>query len=141
MDAATLTFGIKDVVAIVVGVITIVSFIYALVKSSDKNQTLALQALSEIADHKKITEEKFLHAKNAKKANIDMIFDEINKAKDELDKKETSIYTKISEVKLDQKEAHDKLSTQINAMSTQLTLIGNGMSELTGYIKAKKEEK
>jgi len=141
MDAATLTFGIKDVVAIVLGVITILGFLYALKNSNEKNKALAEQALLAVADLQKTSDEKFLHAKNSKKANIQFIMDEIAQVKTDVEKKETSIYNKITEIRTEQKEGHDKLSAQITTMSTQLTLISNNMSELTGYIKAKKEEK
>lgn len=139
MDAATLTFGIKDVVAIVIGVAGALAFIYALKNSAEKNKVLAEQALAAVTALQKSTDEKFLHAKNSKKANIELIMDEIEQVKSDVEKKETSIYTKISEIRTEQKEGHDKLSAQITTMSTQLTLIGNNMSELTGYIKAKKE--
>jgi len=141
MDAATLTFGIKDVVAIIVGVISMASFIWALKSSNEKNKALATQALVEVAELQKTTDEKFLHAKNSKKANIQFLMDEIADAKAEVEKKESSIYSKITEIRTEQKEGHDKLSSQILVMSTQLNTIGNGVAELTGYMRAQKEQK
>lgn len=141
MDAATLTFGIKDVVAIILGVISIASFIWALKNSNEKNKALATQALSEIAELQKTTDEKFLHAKNSKKATIQFLMDEIADAKADVEKKETAIYSKITEIRTEQKEGHDKLSNQILVMSTQLNTIGNGVAELTGYMRAQKEAK
>ena len=141
MDAATLTFGIKDVVAIVIGALSISGFIWALKISNRDNKALAQQALTAIEDLRVVTDEKFLHAKNSKKANIQFLMDEIADAKADVEKKESSIYSKITEIRTEQKEGHEKLSNQILVMSTQLSTIGNGVAELTGYMRAQKEAK
>jgi hypothetical protein len=141
MDAATLTFGIKDVVAIIVGVISIASFIWALKNSNEKNHAIANQALNEVDALEKSMDEKILHEKNSKKANIQFLMDEIAQVKAEVEKKETIIYNKITEIRTEQKEGHDKLSSQILLMTAQLNTIGNNVSELTGYTRAQKETK
>lgn len=121
MDAATLTFGIKDVVALVLGAATIVGFYFAMKNTNEKNQDLANSALKKADDFKKEME------------------DEHTKIRKELGEKEVSLYQKIAEVKLENKENHEKLSSQISIMATDISSISKGVSELTGYIKAKKE--
>lgn len=141
MDAATLTFGIKDVIAIILAVISVASFIWALKSSNEKNKAMATRALQEIEELEKSTDEKILHEKNSKKANTQFLMDEIADIKKEVEKKETTIYNKITEIRTEQKEGHDKLSNQILIMTAQLNTIGNNVSELTGYMRAQKETK
>lgn len=140
MNATDLTFGIKDVIGIVLGVISILGFLYALKKSADKAETKNTEQDKTIADLKKDMDEKFLHAKNAKKANIQFIMDTIKENKDAVEKKENQIYARIDEIRTEQKEAHGALSVKMDGMNQQLSVLNTNLSELTGYIKAKKEQ-
>jgi hypothetical protein len=141
MNATDLTFGIKDVIGIVLAVIAVIGFLYALKKATEKAETKNTEQDKSIADLKKDMDEKFLHAKNAKKANIQYIMDVIKENKDAVEKKETQIYNRIDEIRTEQKEAHTQLSTKMDAMTSQLQTVNTNLSELTGYIKAKREEK
>jgi hypothetical protein len=94
----------------------------------------------DIISIKKEIDEKFLHAKNAKKANIMRIYEEINQNKMEFKEKEAQIYGKIEEIRKEQKDSHEKMSTKLDALSTQMNLVSTNLAELTGYIRAKKED-
>ena len=151
MNVQDLTFGIKDVVAIIVGLGALWGFVYALKSQHDKSTTRmnSLELAQEnheadtrkdIADIKRDTEEKFLHAKNAKKANIMAIYDELNRNREEFKEKEAQIYTKIEDIRKEQKDSHDKMSTKLDVLSTQMNAMSSNLAELTGYIRAKKED-
>jgi len=145
MDVTSLTFGIKDVVAIVAAVISIVSFIFAMKHSNEKNKTRLLTAENKIQEHvaankealtifKTEVEEKFMHARNSKKANVMRIYEDLTKV-------EESFQDEIKEIKSEQKTAHDKMSTKLDTLSTQMSTMNSSLAELTGYIRAKKEDK
>ena len=110
MDVNTITFGIKDVVAILIGAITLYGILSA---------------------HKRSTEKLESRMDANEKANSDL--------KSDLEKKELLIYAKITEVRDEQRDAHDKLSSKIDAIGTEVTKISSNLSELAGYLKAKKE--
>jgi septation ring formation regulator EzrA len=90
---------------------------------------------------KKDTNEKFLHAKNAKKANIQTIMDSIQKQKDEVDKKEQQIYNRITEIRQEQLDAHEKLWVKLDGVEKMQFSMNTALAELTGYLKAKSEPK
>ena len=132
MDITTITFGIKDVVAIIGGVLALSGFIYAMKRQSDKTDSrLTTLEINHEADIKN-TEERFLHARNAKKANIMKIYEDMNKV-------EENLKEEITEIKSEQKTAHDKMSTKLDTLSNQMSTMNINLAELTGYIKAKKE--
>jgi chaperonin cofactor prefoldin len=54
--------------------------------------------------------------------------------------KETIIYKRMSEIKDEQKSDHEKLSVKIDTLNQHMNTISTSLAELTGYIKAKKEE-
>lgn len=150
MGIADLTFGIKDVVAIIVAVASGLGFIYAMKLQSDKNKTrmgnlelaqdeLQSDVTKDISTLKEGIEEKFLHAKNAKKANIMRIYEEINQSKAEFKEKEAQIYNRIEDIRKEQKDSHEKMSNKLDNLSTQMNLVSTNLAELTGYIRAKKE--
>lgn len=152
MDVTHITFGIKDVVAIVSGVITVVSFVFAIKHNNEKTQTRLEGAEKkiddtdkyhqrELLDFRKEVDEKFLHAKNAKKANIMAIYEEINRNREDFKEKEGQIYSKIEDIRAEQKVSHDKMSTKLDALATQMSTMNSNLAELTGYIRAKKEDK
>jgi hydroxylamine reductase (hybrid-cluster protein) len=140
MNANDLTFGIKDVVGIVLAVIALIGFIYALKRTAEKAEEKNTAQDTDIKNLRTEMEEKFLHAKNAKKANIQYIMDVIKQNKEDVEKKETLIYTRMEEIRKEQKEAHGALSAKMDGMNQQLQTINTNLSELTGYIKAKKEQ-
>lgn len=140
MDVTSLTFGVKDVVAIVLAVGSAVGFVWAMKSSDDKNKASNEDTQRELDEFKKEVAEKFLHAKNSKKANIEMIYLDINKNKEELEKKETQIYARITEIRMEQKADHEKLSSKLDSLGTQMSQVNTSLAELTGYLKAKKKD-
>lgn len=131
MNANEITFGIKDVAAIVTAVISILGFLYALKRTADKANEDNLNLKKNMSDFENSTNEKFLHSKNTKKATVQHIMDTI-------DKKENLIYTKITEIKSDQEIAHNKLWTKLDSVEKMQHTISNELAQLNGYLKAKK---
>jgi hypothetical protein len=139
MDATEITFGAKDVAAIIVAVISILGFLYALKRNADKATENAAVIKKDLEDFKASTNEKFIHGKNSKKANIQYIMDAMQKNKDEVEKKETQIYNRISELKKEQQDAHEKLWLKLDTVETMQRDMSNSLAQLTRYLKAKKE--
>ena len=139
MDATEITFGAKDVAAIIVAVISILGFLYALKRNADKATENAATIKKDLEDFKASTNEKFIHGKNSKKANIQYIMDAMQKNKEEVEKKETQIYTRINEIRKEQQDAHEKLWLKLDTVETMQRDMSNSLAELTGYLKAKKE--
>lgn len=139
MDATEITFGAKDVAAIIVAVISILGFLYALKRNADKATENAAVIKKDLEDFKASTNEKFIHGKNSKKANIQYIMDAMQKNKDEVEKKESQIYNRISELKKEQQDAHEKLWLKLDTVETMQRDMSTSLAELTGYLKAKKE--
>ena len=139
MDATEITFGAKDVAAIIVAVISILGFLYALKRNADKATENAATIKKDLEDFKASTNEKFIHGKNSKKANIQYIMDAMQKNKDEVEKKESQIYTRISEIRKEQQDAHEKLWLKLDTVETMQRDMSNSLAQLTGYLKAKKE--
>ena len=139
MDATEITFGAKDVAAIIVAVISILGFLYALKRNADKATENAATIKKDLEDFKASTNEKFVHGKNSKKANIQYIMEAMQKNKDEDEKKESQIYTRISELKKEQQDAHEKLWLKLDTVETMQRDMSTSLAELTGYLKAKKE--
>jgi hypothetical protein len=131
MNANEITFGIKDVAAIVTAVVSILGFLYALKRTADKANEDNLNLKKNMSDFENTTNEKFLHSKNTKKATVQHIMDTI-------DKKESLIYTKITEIKSDQEIAHNKLWTKLDTVEKMQHTISNELAQLNGYLKAKK---
>jgi len=131
MNANEITFGIKDVAAIVTAVVSILGFLYALKRTADKANEDNLNLKKNMTDFESSTNEKFLHSKNTKKATVQHIMDTI-------DKKESLIYTKITEIKSDQEIAHNKLWTKLDSVEKMQHTISNELAQLNGYLKAKK---
>lgn len=130
MNANDITFGIKDVAAIVGAVISILGFLYALKRTAEKANEDNLNLKKNIEDFKATTNEKFLHSKNSKKATVQYIMET-------MDKKESSIYTKITEIKNEQDVAHNKLWNKLDSVEKMQHDISHSLAELTGYLKAK----
>lgn len=130
MDANELTFNIKDVVTIVIGLGSVIGFVYMIKSSTEKTELKITETNDELDEFKKIVNEKFLHSKNTKKATVEYIMDTV-------EKKENLIYTKISEIKNEQEVAHNKLWNKLDSVEKMQQSISNSLSELTGYLKAK----
>lgn len=130
MNASELTFNIKDVVTIVIGLGSIIGFVYMIKSNTEKTELKINETNEELTEFKKIVNEKFLHSKNTKKATVEYIMDTV-------EKKESSIYSKITEIKNEQEVAHNKLWNKLDAVEKMQQNISNSLSELTGYLKAK----
>jgi len=130
MDANELTFNIKDVVTIVIGLGSLIGFVYMIKSSTEKTELKITETNDELTEFKKIVNEKFLHSKNTKKATVEYIMDTV-------EKKESLIYTKISEIKNEQEVAHNKLWNKLDSVEKMQQSISNSLAELTGYLKAK----
>lgn len=130
MNAAELTFGIKDVIGIIIGLGSIAAFIYMIKTNSEKAEIKITETNEELEELKKSINERFLHSKNTKKATVQHIMETI-------DKKENLIYSKITEIKNEQEVAHNKLWNKLDAVEKMQQNISNSLSELTGYLKAK----
>lgn len=141
MDATQLTFGIREVIEIIIGLGAIAAFIYAMKRAEEKNTDKIEGVEENFKNFKADVEERFLHAKNAKKANIQSIMDSIQKQKEEVDKKEQQIYTRISEIRQEQQDAHEKLWVKLDGVEKMQFAMNSTLSELSGYLKAKSEPK
>jgi gas vesicle protein len=139
MDATEITFGAKDVAAIIVALTSILGFLYALKRNGDKATENAALIKKDLEDLKASTNEKFMHGKNSKKANIEYIMNAMQKNKDEVDKKESQIYTRISELKQEQQDAHEKLWVKLDSVENMQRAMSTSLAELSGYLRAKKE--
>ena len=56
---------------------------------------------------------------------------------EKVEKKENSIYSKITEIKNEQEVAHNKLWNKLDSVEKMQQSISNSLAELTGYLKAK----
>ena len=140
MNASEITFGIKDVVAIIIGVVGVVGFFYALKRATDTAKDSVATLMLELNNHKKEVDEKFLHAKNAKKANIQMVMEALEKTKDEVDKKEAQLYARMEEMRKDQKDTQEKLWVKLDSVEKMQHSMSTALAELTGFLKATKKK-
>lgn len=141
MNATELTFGTKEVLEIVIGILGIAGFLYAMKRAAEKTKDKLDVIENDLKDLKKDTEERFLHARNAKKANIQTVMESIQKQKEEVDKKEQQIYSRISEIRQEQQDAHEKLWVKLDGVEKMQFSMNTTLAELTGYIKAKTQDK
>ncbi len=116
-----LTFGVRDVITIIFGAISIAGFYYALKRSIEK-----LSA-------------EFKMLENKQKEDHSNVMTAMKEHKEDLDKRETKIYDQIDNIRSEQKDAHIKLEGKMDSISTEVNKISSNLSELTGYLKAKKE--
>jgi predicted Holliday junction resolvase-like endonuclease len=121
MEITSLTFNIKDVITIVVGIGSFLGFYYALKREVEK-VSIKVDSLEEKQekDHQSVTEAMKEH-------------------KDESNKKEDQVYKRINEIRDEVKDAHGKLEVKIDGIVGSISTMNTNLSELTGYIKAKKE--
>lgn len=121
MEAMELTFGVRDVITILIGALSIAGFYYALKRSIEK---LGGQ---------------FKNLETKQKEEHTTVMDAMKEHKEDLDKRESKIYEQIDHIRSEQKDAHVKLESKMDSISTEVNKISSNLSELTGYIKAKKE--
>lgn len=120
MEASTLTFGLKDVITIVVGVGTLIGIYYALKRS--------VEEVSNDLDDLEDKQEK----------DHDNVMIAIKETREDSDKREVKIHDRINTIRNEQKEAHEKFETKIDAITDNINRMNTNLSELTGYIKAGK---
>lgn len=111
---------LRDVVTIIFGVLSLAGLYYALKRSVDRLYN------------------KFSTMEQNHERDIELVKEGIKETKLDLDKREKHIYDRITEIKEEQKNAIDKIEIKIDAISTNLATMNTCLSELTGYIKAKK---
>lgn len=113
MEITALTFNIKDVITIVFGIASLLGVYYSIVKKVEKQKSQIddLKA-KQLTDHTALNE----HLKDYK----------------------VEVGKRIDEIRDEQKAAHNKLEAKMDAMSDNISAISSSLSELTGYIKAKK---
>ena len=140
MNATDLTFGVKEVIEISCALIALSGFIYAMKRNNDKNSDKIENIDFNLKSLKAEVDEKFMHAKNAKKANIQYVMETIEKNKEEVEKKEEQLYNKISELRKEQKDAHDKLWIKLDSVEKMQFVMNTTLSELNGFLKAKSQQ-
>ena len=121
MEVTSLTFNIKDVVTIVIGIGSFLGFYYALKSQVEKVKS----NMEDLEDKQEKDHQAVLQA--------------IKEHKDDSDKKEELVYKRINEIRDEQKDAHGKLEQKIDDMAKNLSSMNTNLSEIAGYIKAKKE--
>lgn len=111
---------IKDIVTLVAAIFSLAGLYYALKRSVDRlyNKVITMEQ-----NHER---------------DVELIKEGMKESKSDIDKREKQIYDRITEIKEEQKNATDKIEIKIDAISTNLTNMNTCLSELTGYIKAKK---
>jgi hypothetical protein len=122
MESATVLFETRDVVTIVAGVASLSGLYYTLKRAVDKLST----NFTNMQEH---------HSRDMSTLN-----ESLKETKEDFGKKEQNIYARINEIREEQKSANEKLEYKIDAISTHLTNMNTSLSELTGYIKAKKSD-
>lgn len=118
MEITSLTFDIKDVITIVIGISSFTGFYYALRRSVEK-----------VSNDLDVLEAK-------QKREMDTIINSIAEQKNDMHTSEELIYKRIGEIKAEQKLANEKLESKIDKVATHLSKIDTSLAELTGYIKA-----
>ena len=111
---------IRDVVTIIFAVLSLAGLYYALKRSVDRL-------------YNKVTTMEQNHERD-----IELVKEGMKETKADIDKREKQVYDRITEIKEEQKNAIDKIEIKIDAISTNLASMNTCLSELTGYIKAKK---
>lgn len=111
---------VRDVVTIVIGVGSLSGLYYALKRSVDRlyNNFTAMEA-----SHNK---------------DINILTDSLKDTKLDIDRREIALTTRINEIKEENKGAIQKLEDKLDIISSQVTSMNGHLSELTGYLKAKK---
>jgi len=117
MNVQDLTFGLKDVIWIVTGIVAGIGIIYAQKAVLDKIR-IRMDVLE---------------------ANNSINAQDILDCRNEFKEKETEIYSKMEDIRTEQKASHDKMSAKLDTLSAQLATVNMNLAELTGYMRGKKE--
>jgi hypothetical protein len=120
MEITEITFNVKDVITIVIGISSFTGFYYALKRSVEK--------VNNDLDSLEIKQKK----------DTEAIMSILKEHKENLQTSEEHVYARISEIREEQRNANDKLESKIDSMATHISSMNTCLAELTGYIKAKK---
>ena len=120
MEVTDITFNIKDLITVVVGVSSFTGFYYALRRS-----------VEEVSNDLDILESK-------QKIDNEAIMKTLQEHKQDMHISEEHIYGRITEIREEQKTANDKLETKIDVMSANVSKMNTSLAELSGYIRAKR---
>ena len=112
---------IGDIVTLVIGVGSLAGLYYALKRSVDKLYN------------------NFITMENSHNKDITMLNDALKETKLDIDRRETNLTNRINEIKEENKGAIQKLEDKLDIISNQVTSMNSHLSELTGYIKARKD--
>jgi hypothetical protein len=121
MGPSAVFFETRDVITIVVGVASLSGLYYTLKRSVDRLST-------------NFTNMHENHSRDMASLNQSM-----KETKEDFSKKEQNIYTRIGELREEQKSASEKLDIKIDAISSSVNAVNVALSELTGYLKGKKD--
>ena len=144
-------FGFTQVIEIVMVAVSAAGTYWALKRNNEKNREKIenveqrsrekIKALEETIDAmEKAANEKFIHARNSKKANVQMLEDKIRRVEDMVEKKETKIYMTLDDVRKEQKEAHGQIAGKMDTVLTQLGSLATTIGRMEGYFQAKNEK-
>jgi gas vesicle protein len=139
MNIGELIFGLKDVIAIIGGVGSLTGLYYVLKNGVYRAEEKALTAIETIQNMRRDFDDKIIHLKNGKQASIKVLTEDLGEVKQTIKEKEIQIYTKIDQVRDEQKDAHDKLSNKLDTVVSTLGTMSVNIAEMNGYLKAKKE--
>lgn len=121
MEPGTVLFETRDVVTIIVGVGSLSGLYYTLKRSVDRLGT------------------NFTNMQENHSRDMATLNQSLKETKDDFSKKEQNIYSRIGEIREEQKSASERIDIKIDAITTHITSMNAALAELTGYIKAKKE--
>jgi hypothetical protein len=121
MEPGTVFFETRDVITIVVGVSSLFGLYYTLKRSVDKLAT------------------NFINIQDNHSRDMANLNQSLKETKEDFSKKEQSIYTRIGELREEQKSASERLDIKIDAISSSVNAMNAALAELTGYLKARKD--
>ncbi len=121
MEPGTVFFETRDVITIVVGVASLSGLYYTLKRSVDRLST------------------NFTNMQDNHSRDMAALNQSLKETKDDFSKKEQNIYSRIGELREEQKSASERLDVKIDTISSHITSMNASLAELTGYIKAKKD--
>ena len=121
MEPGTVFFETRDVITIVVGVASLSGLYYTLKRSVDRLST------------------NFTNMQENHSRDMASLNQSLKETKDDFSKKEQNIYTRIGELREEQKTSNERLDIKIDAISSSVNSMNASLAELTGYLKGKKD--
>lgn len=121
MEPSTVFFETRDVITIIVGVASLSGLYYTLKRSVDRLST------------------NFTNMQENHTRDMASLNQSLKETKEDFSKKEQNIYTRISELREEQKTASERLDIKIDAISSSVNSMNAALAELTGYLKGKKD--